>query len=151
MATIARSLVTSSRQKTTCSWPSRSMVANSSSSDFDEDVVALDFHREAVDRASGIVEAFTARHIVRPGVQGAGHHRAVELAFAERATAMLAGIVYRVERAADVEQRDLSSIRLHGLALAGRQVRGLRHLHQRSHAATRIRIVRWSQVLVHVE
>src|SRR5262245_38173962 len=131
---IARRPVEWSRQKTTCSWPSRSMPASSSFElQLDEDVVALDLHGEAIDPARGVVEALTCRDIVRPGVQWTGHHGAVELTFAQGAAAMFASIVDRVERSSDVEEREVPSLHLDDLPGAGCEVLGLRHFDERSH------------------
>src|ERR1041385_1016580 len=122
-ATIARRPLAVSRQKTTCSWPARSLAANTAAgSDLDEDVVPLDLHGKAVDPAGRIVEAFAGGHIVCPRVQRASHDLTVELPFAERAAAVLAGVVDGEERAADVEQRDLTTAHLDRLALTGSEI-----------------------------
>src|SRR5262245_7960312 len=108
------------------------MLARSSRDlQLDEDVVALDLHRKAVDAAGGVVEALTRRHIVGPGVQRAGHHGAVELALAEGAAAMFASIAYRVELSFDVEQCHLPPVNLDGLPGPGCEVLGLRHFDER--------------------
>src|SRR5882672_1260389 len=125
IATIARSPLAASRQKTTCSCPGRSLAAKmAAGSDLDEDVVPLDLHGKAVDAAGRIVETLAAGHVVGPSMERTGDDLAVELAFAEGASAMLACVVDGEERASHVEQRDLASVHLDGLTLPRGEVLG---------------------------
>ena len=92
-------------------------VIQANRSSLDQDVVAVDLHREASDLDARVIEIRAVGHVVFPSVPRADDRGAIELALAERAAAMLAGVVDRVEFPARVEQRDLFAADLDRLAV----------------------------------
>src|SRR6516165_5729404 len=88
------------------------------SADRDEDVAALDLHIVARDLQI-VGDALAGAHVVLPGVPRTGDDAAFEVALAERPAAVRALVVQRVERAVDVEERDLLPVHRHELARSG--------------------------------
>jgi hypothetical protein len=76
-------------------------------SSLDQNVVTFDLYREASNRDAGIVEILPGRNVVFPTMPWTGHLGTVQLAFRERAAAMLAIVPDRVIFPARIEERDL--------------------------------------------
>src|SRR3989442_1530880 len=85
---------------------------NPASEQIDEDGALLDGHREAGHLHGGVVDVGAGRHVPPPGVPGARHDGAIEVALAERPPAVGAGVVDHVVGAVDVEQRQRLAVSL---------------------------------------
>src|ERR1700720_1491483 len=77
-------------------------------SSFDQNIVAVHPHREAGDLDARIVDALSVGDVVLPSVPRTDHGGAHQIALAQWAATMAAGVVDRIELPAGVEQRDLA-------------------------------------------
>src|SRR2546422_6273577 len=90
-----------------------------SGAQLDEDRAILHAGGKAGHAHRGIVDVGAGGHVPAPGVPGADHDGALEIAVAERAAAMAARVVDRVVRPLDVEDRERAAAGLHDPSLAG--------------------------------
>src|SRR5262245_27135225 len=100
-----------------------------SSGQIDEDSALLDRHRKARHLHRWVVGVGACRHVPAPGVPGAAHEPAVELALAERPAAVNAHVVHDVVRAVDIEQRQLFALGLDDAPLTHRDIAHRRDPH----------------------
>src|SRR5262245_24062883 len=92
------------------------------SAELDEDVAVLDGDWIAGHPDGGVVGVGAGRDVPAPGVPGTEDDAALEIAFAQRAAAVDAGIVDRVEGAVDVEEGQIFALGLDHPALPDRHV-----------------------------
>ena len=85
-------------------------------SQIDEHVVALELHFEFLGGQCGDQFVFARRHVVAPAMPGTDDRRAVEFAFGERAAAVAADVIDRIELAVDIEHAHCFAIDLDALA-----------------------------------
>src|SRR5581483_9261010 len=83
------------------------------------------------DAEAGHVEHFTRAHVDLPGMPGTDHNILFQIALAQRAVLMWALVIQAVELAPHVKQRQFPAADRDDPALSGRQLRRLRHFHQR--------------------
>src|SRR5215470_15095424 len=95
---------------------------SSASAELDEDVTVLDDDWIARHLDGGVVGVGASRDVPAPGVPGTEDDAALEIALAQRATAVDAAIVDRVERAVDVEEGEVLALGLDDPALPDRHV-----------------------------
>src|SRR5713226_5836920 len=78
-------------------------------------------------------EHFSSGHVKNASVPGAGHFHATQFTFAKRAAHVGTGVVDRVKRAADVEERDLLTVDFDHPGLSSRNVVGLGNFYKLWH------------------
>src|SRR5262245_47022330 len=93
-----------------------------SSGQLDKDVAALDDDRVTGHLDAGIVGVGAGGDVPAPGVPGAEHDLALEVAFTERAASVDAGVVERVECPLDVEERQVLALGFDHAPLPDRDV-----------------------------
>src|SRR5207249_7534460 len=90
-----------------------------SGAQLDEDRAVLHAGGKAGHAHRGIVDIGAGGHVPAPGVPGADHDGALEIAVTERPAAMAARVVDRVVGPLDVEDRERAAAGLHDPSLAG--------------------------------
>src|SRR5262245_29131498 len=85
-----------------------------------EHLTVGDAHGEAQLGDAGVVDVEPGGDVPAPGMPGTRDHASIEIALAQRAATMSAGVVDGVEPSFDVEERQHEAAGLHDPPLAGR-------------------------------